>query len=83
MLKKSAICTFYFFIRSLKRGSVPLKELVERQTPRMETGGCQPGLPDFYWYMIPKPGKVYQMNTKCTKCTQNVPNGHKISQMDI
>jgi hypothetical protein len=30
------------------------------------------GLPDFPWYMIPKPGKTYQMNT-------NVPNGHKIS----
>jgi hypothetical protein len=25
------------------------------------------GLPDFYWYMIPKPEKMYQMNTKCTK----------------
>jgi hypothetical protein len=34
----------------------------------------EPGLPDFYWCMIPKPGKnvpnehkMYQMNTKCTK----------------
>jgi hypothetical protein len=26
-----------------------------------------PGLPDFSWCMIPKPGKMYQMNTKCTK----------------
>jgi hypothetical protein len=25
------------------------------------------GLPDFSWYMIPKPEKMYQMNTKCTK----------------
>jgi hypothetical protein len=33
------------------------------------------GLPDFSWYVIPKPEKVYQINTKCTK------NGHKISQM--
>jgi hypothetical protein len=31
-------------------------------------------LPDFSWYMIPKPEKMYQMNT-------NVPNGHKISKM--
>jgi hypothetical protein len=27
----------------------------------------EPGLPDFSWYMIPKPQKMYQMNTKCTK----------------
>jgi hypothetical protein len=26
-----------------------------------------PGLPDFSWYIISKPGKIYQMNTKCTK----------------
>jgi hypothetical protein len=39
-----------------------------------------PGLPDFSWCMIPKPGKMYQMNTKCTKWTQNVPNGHTIFQ---
>jgi hypothetical protein len=25
------------------------------------------GLPDFSWYMIPKPEKMYQINTKCTK----------------
>jgi hypothetical protein len=31
------------------------------------------GLPDFSWYMIPKP-------EKCTKGTQTIPNGHKISQ---
>jgi hypothetical protein len=35
-----------------------------------------PGLPDFSWYVIPKP-------EKCTKSTQNVPNSHKISQMTI
>jgi hypothetical protein len=39
-----------------------------------------PGLPDFSWCMIPKPGKMYQMNTKYTKWTQNVPNGHTIFQ---
>jgi hypothetical protein len=26
-----------------------------------------PGLPDFSWYMIPKPEKMNQMNKKCTK----------------
>jgi hypothetical protein len=26
----------------------------------------QAGLTDFSWDMIPKPGKMYQMNTKCT-----------------
>jgi hypothetical protein len=35
-----------------------------------------PGLPDYYWSMIPKP-------EKCTKWTQNVPHGHKISQMSV
>jgi hypothetical protein len=34
------------------------------------------GLPDFSWYMIPT-------LEKCTKWTQYVPNGHKISQMSI
>jgi hypothetical protein len=34
------------------------------------------GLPDFSWYMIPKP-------EKCTKWTHNVPNVHKISQMSV
>jgi hypothetical protein len=27
----------------------------------------RPGLPDFSWYIIPKPEKMYQMNTKFTK----------------
>jgi hypothetical protein len=27
----------------------------------------QPGLPDFSWYMTPKPEKMYQMNTQCAK----------------
>jgi hypothetical protein len=26
---------------------------------------------------------MYQMNTKCTKWTQNVLNGHKIFQMSV
>jgi hypothetical protein len=26
-----------------------------------------PGLPDYSWYMIPKPEKMYRLNTKCTK----------------
>jgi hypothetical protein len=46
------------------------------------------GLPDFYWYNIPKLGKInqitikyiYQMATKYTKCQQDRSNGHKIYQ---
>jgi hypothetical protein len=34
------------------------------------------GLPDFSWYVIPK-------LEKCTKSTQNVPNGHKIPQISV
>jgi hypothetical protein len=37
---------------------------------------CKSGLPDFSYCMIPNP-------KKCTKLTQNVPNGHKISQISI
>jgi hypothetical protein len=37
---------------------------------------CTSGLPDFSWHMIPK-------LEKCTKWTQIVPNGHKISQKSI
>jgi hypothetical protein len=32
------------------------------------------GLPDFSWDMIPKTEKNYQMNTKCTKWSWNIPN---------
>jgi hypothetical protein len=35
------------------------------------------GLPDFSAYLIPKPEKCRY------KWTQNVPNGHKISQMSV
>jgi hypothetical protein len=37
-------------------------------------------LPDFSWYTIPKTGKMHQINTKCTKCPKNIPNGNKIFQ---
>jgi hypothetical protein len=44
------------------------------------------GLPDFSSYMIPKPEKMYQMNSKCTyqmvfkypKSSYDIPSGHKI-----
>jgi hypothetical protein len=32
---------------------------------------------------IPQRGKIYQMNTNYTKRPQNIPNGHKIFQMDM
>jgi hypothetical protein len=41
------------------------------------------GLPDYSWYMIPKPEKIYQMNTKCAKWLQTIPNVCKIIQMGI
>jgi hypothetical protein len=41
------------------------------------------GLPDFSWCVIPKLHKMYQINTKCTECSQNIPNIHKIFQMAI
>jgi hypothetical protein len=36
------------------------------------------GLPDLSWYKIPEREKMYQI-----KWTQNVPKGHKISQMSV
>jgi hypothetical protein len=33
--------------------------------------------------MIPKPEKMYQLNTKCTKWLKNIPNVCKIFQMGI
>jgi hypothetical protein len=47
---------------------VTLRDTIDPAFPR------RTGLPDFSWCMIPKP-------EKCTKRTQNVPNGHKISQI--
>jgi hypothetical protein len=41
------------------------------------------GLPDFCWYVIPKPEKGYQISTKCTKWSYNFPNVVKIFQMAI
>jgi hypothetical protein len=41
------------------------------------------GLPDFSWNLIPKPEKMYQTNTECTKRSQNNPNARKIVQMSI
>jgi hypothetical protein len=41
------------------------------------------GLPDFSWYTVPKPEKMYQMNTKCTKWSLNIPNIRKIFQMAL
>jgi hypothetical protein len=38
----------------------------------------QEGFPDFSWYTIPKPDKMYQMNTKWPL---NIPNVSKIFQM--
>jgi hypothetical protein len=40
-------------------------------------------LPDFSFYMIPKPEKMYQKNIKCTKWAQHVPNGPKRTQMSV
>jgi hypothetical protein len=46
-----------------------------RSSPR-----CWPGLPDFSWYVIPKPEKMYQMSTKWIEWSKNVS---KIFQMVI
>jgi hypothetical protein len=34
-------------------------------------------------YMIPKPEKMYQMSTKFTEWSQNIPNIRKIFQMAL
>jgi protoporphyrinogen oxidase len=45
--------------------------------------GSAPGLPDFYWYNIPKREKMYQITIKYTKWSQNIPKGRKIDLMAI
>jgi hypothetical protein len=60
----------------------PRKKMYEKSAPRQKKiksfGFCHPtefcpdfmlapGLPDFSWYIISKPEKLHQMNTKCTK----------------
>jgi hypothetical protein len=40
-------------------------------------------LPDFSWYVTPKQVKMYQMNTKCSKWSYNIPKVCKIFQMAI
>jgi hypothetical protein len=42
---------------------------------------CRAGLPDFSCYIIPKLEKMYQINTKCTKWSYNIPNVQRIFQM--
>jgi hypothetical protein len=37
-----------------------------------------PGLPDCYWFKIPKLEQTYQIIMKNTKWPQNMPNGRKI-----
>jgi hypothetical protein len=38
-------------------------------------------LPDVSWYIIPKLEKTYQMNTKCSKWSQNILNVRKEFKM--
>jgi hypothetical protein len=52
----------------------PLAESQAFLLALLEACAFSPGLPDFSWCMIPKPGKMYQMikkmyqmNKKCTK----------------
>jgi hypothetical protein len=49
----------------------------------MHYGLPQVGLPDFSWYMIPKPEKMYQGEHKLYQMVKNVPNVCKIFQRAI
>jgi hypothetical protein len=40
-------------------------------------------LPDFFLVQDTKTGKIYQMNTKCTKWSLDIPIVRKIFQMAI
>jgi hypothetical protein len=42
-----------------------------------------PRVARFFWCAIPKPEKMYPMNTKCTKRSWNIPSDSKIIQMAI
>jgi hypothetical protein len=61
----------------------PVNKAVNKKEPLEK--GLEAGLPDFSWYIIPKPEKMYQipshkisqMSAKYSKCPQNIPNGNK------
>jgi hypothetical protein len=43
-----------------------------------------PGLPDFFGTTyISKRVKIYQVTIKCSKWPQNIPERHKIDEMDL
>jgi hypothetical protein len=41
------------------------------------------GLPDFFWYKIPKREKINQITTNYTKCPKNITKHLKMDQMTI
>jgi hypothetical protein len=46
-------------------------------------GGGRSGLPDFYWYNIPKEGKMYQITIKYSKGSQYIPNSRQMDKMAL
>jgi hypothetical protein len=71
MSLKYFFCDFH---RSLLKQGGPLCDRLASSLSLQQVPG--PGLPDFSWGKIPR-------LEKDTKWTQNVPDGHKISQMAV
>jgi hypothetical protein len=83
------------FYRVWLKPEMPITIFFENKNQQIKKQGCSTraetmensaensGLPDFSWYMIPKQEKMYQMNTKYTKWSQNIPKVEKILQMNV
>jgi hypothetical protein len=70
--------------------SCPRTKLVLKNKPLSSESICWPwlsssvtGLPDFSCRNLPKLGKIYQKDHKCSKWSQNIPISHKIYRMAI
>jgi hypothetical protein len=64
-------------------GAIADVNLYRQRSQKSSCACCWAGLPDFSWNIIPKPEKMYRMNSKCTKWPLNIPNVFTVFQMAI
>jgi hypothetical protein len=67
--------------KSGNSGVFPAASILHRPQICPSTFPSLAGLPDFYWYNIPKREKIYQNNLKIYQMAQNKPYGYKIKQI--
>jgi hypothetical protein len=57
----STVFRHFFGTKTERVAALPINHCLSPERP------FTAGLPDFSWCMIPKPEKIDEMNTKCTK----------------